>query len=106
MFIFSLLKFRFFDVINTSVITITLLNCDYYKIMSKVVNNRLCRLLPKLIQNDQNDFIKGRNIGDNIRKMLDIIDYYANYKNVPGAVMLLDIRKALILCDGLLCLQP
>jgi len=40
---------------------ITLLNCDY-EILSKVINNRLCSLLPKLIKNDQTGFIKGRNI--------------------------------------------
>ena len=71
---------------------ITLLNCDY-KIISKVINNRLCCLLPKLIKNDQNGFIKGRNIGDNIRLMLDVIDY-ANYKNGPGAVLSIDLCKA------------
>jgi len=32
-------------------------------------------LLSKLITNDQNDFTKGRNIGDNIRLMFDVIDY-------------------------------
>jgi len=57
---------------------LTLLNCDY-KILSKVINNRLCNLLSKLINNDQNDIIQGRNIGDNIRLMFDIIDY-ANHK--------------------------
>ena len=71
---------------------ITLLNCDY-KIISKVINNRLCRFLPKLINTDQNGFVKGRNIGDNIRLMFDIIDY-ANWKKVSGAVLSVDLRKA------------
>ena len=68
---------------------ITLLNCDY-KIISKVINNRLYRFLPKLINADQNGFVKGRNIGDNIRLMFDIIDY-ANWKKVSGAVLSVDL---------------
>ena len=38
---------------------ITLLNCDY-KIISKVINNRLKHLLHHLVSNEQNGFIKGR----------------------------------------------
>ena len=71
---------------------ITLLNCDY-KIIAKVINNRLWPLLPFLVSQDQSGFIKGRNIGDNIRLMFDIIDY-ANCKNVPSAVLSVDLQKA------------
>ena len=69
-----------------------LLNCDY-KTISKVVNNRLYCMLSKLINADQNGFVKGRNIGDNIRLMLDIINY-ENCKKVSGAVLSVDLRKA------------
>ena len=58
-----------------------------------LLNYRLCRFLPKLINADQNDFVKGRNIGDNIRLMFDIIDY-ANWKKVSVAVHSVDLRKA------------
>ena len=71
---------------------ITLLNCDY-KIISKVINNRIYGLLPKLVNYNQSGFIRGRNIGDNTRLMFDIIDY-ANCKKVPGAVPSIDLRKA------------
>ena len=71
---------------------ITLLNCDY-KIFSKVINNKLIPFLPKLIHYDQNGFIKGRSIGDNIRLIFDIIEY-AKTKNVPGAVLSIDLYKA------------
>ena len=42
---------------------------------------------------NRSDFIKGRNIRDNIRLMFNIIDY-ANCKNVPGAVLSVDLQKA------------
>ena len=71
---------------------ITLLNCDY-KIISKLINNRIYGLLPKLVNYNQSGFTRGRNIGDNIRLMLDIIDY-ANCKKVPGAVLFIDLCKA------------
>ena len=71
---------------------ITLLDCDY-KIISKVINNKIYGLLPKLINYGQSEFIRGRNIGDNIRLMRDIIDY-ANCKKVPGAVLSIDLSKA------------
>ena len=71
---------------------ITLLNCDY-KIISKIVNNRISPFLSSHVKNDQTGFIKGRHIGDNIRLMCDIIDY-AYFKNIPGAVLLIDLQKA------------
>ena len=71
---------------------ITLLNCDY-TIISKAVNNRISPFLSSLFKNDQTGFIKGRHIGDNIRLTCDIIDY-ANFKNIPGVVLLIDFQKA------------
>ena len=72
---------------------ITLLNCDY-KIISKAINNRIYGLLlPKLVNYNQSGFIRGRNIGDNIRLMFDIIGN-ANRKKVPRAVLTIDLCKA------------
>ena len=71
---------------------ITFLNCDF-EIISKVINNRICGLLSKLVNYSQNGFIRGRNIGDNIRLMFDIIDY-ANCKKVPRAGFSMDLCKA------------
>ena len=70
---------------------ITLLNCDY-KILFKVINNRLYPLLTKLIRDDQNGFIKDRNIGDNIRLMFNVIDF-ANNEDLSGAVLSVDLYK-------------
>ena len=71
---------------------ITLLNCDY-KMLSKVINNMQYPLLTKLIGDDQNGFIKDRNVADNIRLMLIVIDYASN-KDLSGAVLSVDLYKA------------
>ena len=44
---------------------ITLLNCDY-KIISKVLTNRIDPFLSDLIEKEQNGFMNARNIRDNI----------------------------------------
>ena len=46
---------------------INLLNCDY-KIAAKAIANRAKKALPKPINNDQTGFMKGRFIGENIRR--------------------------------------
>ena len=46
---------------------ITLLNCDY-KIATKCIASRIKKVLPKLINNNnQTGFMKNRFIGENIR---------------------------------------
>ena len=52
---------------------INLLNCDY-KIISKFINNPQKNSLQHLVNNEQNEFIKDRYIGNNTRLMLDFID--------------------------------
>ena len=44
---------------------LTLLNCDY-KIAAEAIANRIKSVIPKLINNDQTCFLKGRFIGENI----------------------------------------
>ena len=53
-----------------------------YKLISKLVNNRMKRFLKTLIHSDQSGFVKGRYIGDNIRLLFDIIDY-TEFKQLP-----------------------
>ena len=73
---------------------ITLLNCDY-KIISKVINNRLTSVLHSLIGNEQNGFIKGgyRPIGYNIRLLFDFIDCM-DHNDDAGTLLSLDVCKA------------
>lgn len=53
---------------------ITLLNTDY-KIFTTALAIRLKNGLPKIISNSQSGFMKGRSIHNNIRMVLDLIDY-------------------------------
>jgi hypothetical protein len=55
--------------------------------------NRLKLFLNDLIHEDQNGFMKGRNIGFNIRTIIDLIEYSEDM-DIPGSIVLLDIEKA------------
>ncbi len=71
---------------------ITLLNCDY-KILEKVLANRLKNVISKLIKEDQKAYIKDRYIGDNARLMEDLI-FECETNNIDGAMILIDQSKA------------
>jgi hypothetical protein len=71
---------------------ITILNVDY-KILTKVLNNRLTKVVSKLIPKDQFGFIPGRSIFDPIKQSKLIIDY-AEYKEENGLIVALDQEKA------------
>ena len=71
---------------------LSLLNTDY-KILTKTLSNRLQKVLPKLVNEDQVGYIRGRYIGQNIRIIKDIMTYTAK-KNLPGYILLIDFEKA------------
>ena len=71
---------------------ITLLNCDY-KIATKSIVSRIRKVLPKIINNDQTGFLKGRFIGENIR-LIDSIINYTNTEKIPGLLLFVDFEKA------------
>ena len=71
---------------------ITLLNCDY-KIIFKVINNRLKYLLQHLVSNEQNGFIKTRYIENNARLMFNFIDY-ADCHDKQSTLLSLNMCKA------------
>ena len=71
---------------------ITILNCDQKFFPKYLFKNRFFCCLPKFFNAYQNGFVKVRNIGNNIRLMLDIIDY-KNSKKVSSGMLSVDLRK-------------
>ena len=63
------------------------------KIASKAIAKRIEPILPDLISSDQNGFVKGRYVGENIRLISDIMDY-TSLQNMPGILTSLDFRQA------------
>ena len=64
-----------------------------YKIVAKVLAIRMSNVIDKLIGSDQTGFIKGRNIGENIRLMADVL-HYCDKQDIPGILMNLDFAAA------------
>ena len=54
---------------------ISLLNVDY-KILSKVLSERLKKVLPEIIHTDQKGAVKGRYIGENIRLIASLLSSF------------------------------
>jgi exonuclease III len=71
---------------------ISLLNVDY-KIISKVIAQRLENMMPKLVGLNQTGFIKGRFINDTVRSIYDLIDY-CKQTCTEGVLMMIDFEKA------------
>ena len=71
---------------------IILLNSDY-KIISKVITNRIKLHLDKIVNKDQTAFIKGRQIMENIRKIMDILET-SEHLNLLGVFLSVDFLKA------------
>ena len=71
---------------------ITLLNCDY-KIAAKAIAGRIKKVLPKIINEDQTGFLKGRTIGENI-KLIDDIIKFTDKNQLPGLLLFVDFEKA------------
>ena len=79
------------DVLN-NLRPVTLLNVDY-KIATKVIANRLAKVLPDIICLNQTGYVKNRYIGENVRLIADIIDY-TKTKEIQGVALFLDFKKA------------
>ena len=64
---------------------ISLLNV-HYKIVTKALAARIQEVVSRLINEDQTGFIKGRFIGENVRLILDLMDYCCA-KNMPALIL-------------------
>ena len=71
---------------------LSLLNQDY-KILAKLVTERIKIALPYLIDQDQTGFLKGRYIGQNIVTILDII-HHTEVQEIPALLISIDFEKA------------
>eukprot|EP00253_Pinus_taeda_P020626 PITA_20626 len=64
-----------------------------YKIISKVIANRLKMILPGIISQEQSGYVEGRQILDNILLAQEMI-HSLHSRKVPGMLMQLDLSKA------------
>ena len=64
-----------------------------YKIIAKVIANRLSKVIDTLVHNNQTGFIKGRYIGENIRLISDVIEY-CQMDDTEGILVAIDYRNA------------
>ena len=71
---------------------LSLLNCDY-KIIAKVLANRLSKVLTSIIAEDQTCSVPGRSILGNCHALRDIIQFSEN-ENLPVALLSIDQMKA------------
>ncbi len=71
---------------------LTLSNVNY-KIIAFVLARRLQKIIAKLISKEQSAYIKGRYIGENIRLLLDVMEY-CDKTNESGILLFLDFQKA------------
>jgi len=71
---------------------ITLTNCDL-KIYTKLISNRVSKVLDKIIHPSQTAYIPGRNVHDNLR-MFEFYRKYCEDNNIDAVLMSMDAKKA------------
>ena len=65
-----------------------------YKVVSKILANRLKKLLPSIISENQSTFIKGRLLMENVLLASEMVKDYHKESISPRCVMKIDISKA------------
>ncbi|XP_043697301.1 uncharacterized protein LOC122648107 [Telopea speciosissima] len=66
----------------------------FYKIITKVLSNRLQGVVGKVVSDNQSAFIKGRSIVDNILVCHDVVRGIEQKGTPPTAVLKIDLHKA------------
>ena len=77
----------------TNLCPITLLNLDY-KLFTKTLADRIKIVLPTLLHADQNGFVKGRFMGNNILDIYALMVMVEELDTDDMVLLLLDIHKA------------
>ena len=67
--------------------------CADYKIIAKILTERMRPVLNSVIDNDQQGFIKGGNISGNLLQVKAMIEY-CNEEDIDGAMIFMDFKKA------------
>ena len=70
-----------------------ILLCADYKLIAKIIANRIKTTLNNLISTDQSGFIAGRDISHNLRKAKDLIDF-TNHTSLDSLLISVDFKKA------------
>ncbi|XP_074305627.1 uncharacterized protein LOC141640848 [Silene latifolia] len=65
-----------------------------YKVISKLLCNRLAQVLPDLISENQGAFIKGRSIIENVLICQDLVNMYNRKAVSPRCLFKIDLQKA------------
>ena len=65
-----------------------------YKMVTKIMSNRLGEVLPWLISSNQSAFVKGRNIAHNILLAHELLSRYNDKGYIPSCMIKIDIQKA------------
>ena len=67
--------------------------CSDYKLMAKILTERMKLVLTHVINNDQQGFIKDGDITGNLILVKELIEY-CNEEEVEGAMVMMDFKKA------------
>ncbi|KAJ1170993.1 hypothetical protein NDU88_002864 [Pleurodeles waltl] len=72
---------------------LSMLNSDF-KILSKILANRLLPLVPTLVHVDQNGFVPNRSTSLNLRRLFAVLNMPSDTKPTAGVLLAVDFEKA------------